>query len=1167
MPDNESPSSRSPVLAPVTITPHTSRTARWSSRGGYGLALLGVGLTWLILGSLAMAPLRELLLLPIIVSAFLGGPGPGLLATAMAAMLTGDILAAGGPERARWVVLLSAGVLVSALSGALQRARRHAETGQELQAAIRLQGERTLQLFVEHAPAAIAMFDRSMTYLAASRRYLVDYRLDAQDIVGRSHYEIFPDLPEGWKAIHQRCLAGTVEIADEDPFPRADGTIDWVRWEIHPWYQQPGEVGGIILFSEVITARKQAELELREQEARFHQTLDSMLEGCQIIGFDWRYRYLNESAARHARCPRADLLGRTMMEAFPGIDQTPMFALLQRCMQERISHRLENRFDYGDGSSAWFDLSIQPSPEGAFILSIDITERKHAEAELLELNRTLEARVAQRTAEVQDLYDNAPTGYHSLDAAGAVILVNQTELDWLGYSRDEMIGRPLADFLTPASWALVQANFPAFKQHGWLRSLELEFIRKDGTTFPALINATAIYDATGAFQMSRSTVFDITLRKQADAALRESEAQNRLLFESAPDAVILFDARGQVVRMNHAFERMSGYTAAELTGRTLDAAGIVTPERTVELQATVIQTLEGEDGFATVEWQLTRANGETRDVGARVFALQIQGERHYLTTLRDITAEKQAAEALRLANAELARAARAKDEFLANMSHELRTPLNAILTFSESLQEQIYGPLNERQQRSLHNIEASGRHLLTLITDILDLSKVEAGRLELEIVPVQVAELCQASLLFVKEQALKKAIKLQVELQDMLAIVEADPKRLKQMLVNLLSNAVKFTPNHGEVRLAVAADAAAGEIHFVVHDTGIGMRPEDLERLFQPFTQLDSSLSRQHEGTGLGLALVHRLAELHGGSVSVESAVGAGSRFTITLPYRPPALAEPPPAAESPAAGLGEPAPIHTALVVEDTQSAADQLVRYLQELRIDARVHPQGDGALALACSLQPDVILLDLLIPRPTGWKVLAQLKADPRTRDIPVIIVSVVDERAKGLAAGAAEYLVKPISRGMLQQVLRSVAAAREAARQTLASAPQPQVAPFGPRILLAEDNEANIQSLQEYLSAKGYEVIIARTGREAIARAAEERVDIILMDIQMPEIDGIEAIRRLRAAPNTAITPIIALTALAMPGDRERCLEAGADDYLTKPVSLKGLVATIGRWAHR
>ncbi|NTV64794.1 MAG: response regulator, partial [Oscillochloris sp.] len=424
------------------------------------------------------------------------------------------------------------------------------------------------------------------------------------------------------------------------------------------------------------------------------------------------------------------------------------------------------------------------------------------------------------------------------------------------------------------------------------------------------------------------------------------------------------------------------------------------------------------DAFAPADITIA---GELADLlaivlrGARLRA-QLEEER---AQLAQRVAERTAD--LSMANADLARAARAKDEFLANMSHELRTPLNAILAFSESLQEGIYGPISQRQIDALTAIETGGRHLLTLISDILDLAKVESGQLDLQFEKVAIAEVCQASLMFVREQAIKKNLRLSVRQYDHLASMQADPKRLKQMLVNLLSNAVKFTPDQGEVTLDVAIDAEAGLVRFTVQDTGIGIATEHIGQLFQPFTQLDSALSRQHEGTGLGLALVRRLVDLHAGTVTVESRLGKGSRFTISLPYTaPPAL---------------------------------------------------KSEDSLLIA----PDV---------------------DSHTLSTPPT---------------------------------------------------------FRARILLAEDHPANIFALGEYLRASAYEVIVAQNGYEALARAEEVSPQLILMDIQMPGMDGLETMRRLRQIPAFAQTPIIALTALAMPDDRERCLAAGATTYMTKPIS--------------
>ncbi|HXD08910.1 MAG TPA: ATP-binding protein, partial [Anaerolineales bacterium] len=387
-------------------------------------------------------------------------------------------------------------------------------------------------------------------------------------------------------------------------------------------------------------------------------------------------------------------------------------------------------------------------------------------------------------------------------------------------------------------------------------------------------------------------------------------------------------------------------------------------------------------------------------------------------------------------NVELTHANRAKDEFLATMSHELRTPLNSILGLSESLLEQRRAPLSEQQQRALQTISDSGHHLLGLINDILDVAKIEAGKLDIQPDIMDVRAICQSSLNLVKEAALRKSITLDFQSDPSISTLFADQQRVKQILVNLLSNAVKFTRERGRVTLNVSANSERDQIRFTVADNGIGIAEEDLKRLFSPFMQVDSSLARQNEGTGLGLTIVYKLTDLHGGSVAVESELGEGSRFTVTLP-------------------------------------------------------------------------------------WK---QMKT---TREI---VKPLVTESAK--AANAA----------------------------------QEQVPALHARILVAEDNETNQMMLNDFLEDQGFEVILANDGREALAKAAETLPHLILMDIQMPELHGLEATRRLRADPRFASTPIIALTALAMPGDRERCLAAGANEYLSKPVSLKMLQQTIKDLLH-
>ena len=379
----------------------------------------------------------------------------------------------------------------------------------------------------------------------------------------------------------------------------------------------------------------------------------------------------------------------------------------------------------------------------------------------------------------------------------------------------------------------------------------------------------------------------------------------------------------------------------------------------------------------------------------------------------------------------------AKSNFIATMSHELRTPLNAILGMTEGLQEGIFGGITPEQNKALDTIEHSGSHLLELINDILDLSKVESGQLELYCRPTAIAPLCRSSLAFIRQHARQKSIQLEIQQPPNLPDWLVDERRIRQVLINLLYNAVKFTPEGGRITLAISCPSSSDlnatdsrprpSLRIAVIDTGIGIAPEDLSKLFQPFVQIDGALNRQYAGTGLGLALVKRMIDLHGGSVSVTSEVGVGSCFTIDLPY----------------------------------------------------------------------------------------ATSTASPKNAELP------------------SDDLSEP---SHFQQK-------------------------SAPTILIAEDNDANASTISSYLQAKGYRLLIAKNGQEAISLAQSDTPDLILMDIQMPQVDGLDAIQQIRREPHFVDVPVIAITALAMNGDRERCLAVGANAYLSKPFTLKQLASTI------
>ena len=501
---------------------------------------------------------------------------------------------------------------------------------------------------------------------------------------------------------------------------------------------------------------------------------------------------------------------------------------------------------------------------------------------------------------------------------------------------------------------------------------------------------------------------------------------------------------------------------------------------------------------------------------------------------------------LDLRNREVERATQMKSKFLASMSHELRTPLNAIVGFSDLLAEGTPGQLNEKQRRFVNHIKQGSTHLLQLINDILDLSKIEAGQLELRSEEFLVKDALPEVLSTIQPLAMAKNIRLEQKVESK-SLVKADRVRFKQILYNLLSNAVKFTPKDGLVSIECVDHWDF--VRLSVTDTGIGIRPEDQKVVFEEFRQIEGSADRAQEGTGLGLAITKRLVEQQGGQISVESELGKGSRFTFTLltaesksKVRP--VIEP--VQGSVIAASGRLTPL--VLIVDDEGPARELLASYLEpEYRVV--MAESGAEAVKKAQQLRPDAITLDVLMPGSNGFETLASLRKNPETANIPVIILSIVDQKQVGFALGAADYLVKPVRKPALLEAIR---------RQV------PSPTDDDSSILLVDDDPRALELLEEALRSAGYETQAVRSGARALEVLANKVVGAILLDLLMPGMDGFQVIRHVRQEPAFRELPILVMTAKNLSRDEIALLSRETQGLLQKDGSWKEqLVAEVGR----
>jgi diguanylate cyclase (GGDEF)-like protein/PAS domain S-box-containing protein len=835
---------------------------------------------------------------------------------------------------------------------------------------------------------------------------------------------------------------------------------------------------------------------------------------------------------------------------------------------------------------------------GSFNHMVDKLERsfqqvRASEQSLIKARDELEERVQERTQALESLNAELVAAYaemaktmgsledlkfaldeHAIvsiaDKRGIITFVNDKFCEISKYSRDELLGQDHriinSGYHSKEFFRTLWKTVSTGKVwHGETRNR-----CKDGAFYWVASTIVPLRDGNGDIAQYISVRTDITQRKLAEESLQASNERFRSTFDLAPIGMALVGLDGELLQVNNALVNILGYSPGELTGKPMQE--LLHGDDLNSWVFLVVQALD--EGVNTFGLEIRYHHKDGHEVWALLNTTLLRDAQqeplYFISQIQDITQRKHMLEELRNAHREAQEASQLKSEFIATMSHEIRTPMNAIIGMSELLS---YTELTEEQQDYARIVHTSANALMDIINDILDFSKMDAGKMVAEVIELAPLEIVENAAELMSPRAHEKKIQLVTFVApEIPAQLMGDPGRLRQVLLNLLGNAIKFS-EHGRVAVKVTLSSRTNDycvLRFEVADTGIGIGKEALGRLFQPFVQADGSTTRKYGGTGLGLAICHRLVELMGGEIGVDSVEGQGSTFWFILPLRlaPASLPEPlrPLAART--------------LVVDDDEVSREILARYLASRSLPCSIARDAIQALdmlrASARDEQPyELVIVDLMMPGADGFALASAIKQIAAARPPQLLMLTAYDQpgmRNRALTEGFAAYLVKPVKKALLFNAIEDVLNSRHSAPADIPALPAltaPPGAQGGPvsragaRILIVEDSPINQKLTVAQLARLGYRADIADNGREALDILQDSAYDLVLMDCQMPVMDGFEATRAIREREMTSggHLTIVAMTANAMQGDRENCILSGMDDYLSKPVVMDELKALL------
>ncbi len=997
--------------------------------------------------------------------------------------------------------------------------------------------------------------------------------------IGSGVGEAPPARVAAWPVLSRDALLGVLEFASfRVPTANESALLD----EFLPVVGMSLEIlERNIRTAELLSQTQQQAGQLRESEERTRLILDSTDEGIFGMTPDGRITFVNPATCRMLGFAAEDLIGRQAHalihhhradgSAFPA-EECPMRAACQRGEERRVDDEFLWR---KDGSGFPVEYGTTPIVKdgqilGAVVSFVDITERKRAEQRLQDAERFY-----------RSVLELAPDGLMVADAEGTILLANAQCEKLFGYSREELVGRKV-EMLVPAAargrHPALRGEFhraPEARSMGIGRKLSAE--RKDGSTFSVEIGLSPLPAREGQAAQVAVSVRDITERERAEQALRQANFLSDMALEltksgywhvdySDPDYYYQSERAAKIV--GEEIRANGRYHLKDEWFSRVVAADPELAKQTSELyQAAIDGRNPGYDAVYAYErpsdrrvvW-LHAAGSVERDPNGKA--------RNMYGVYQDITEFKRLETELVEAKKKAEEATELKSMFLANMSHEIRTPMNAIIGLSHLA---LKTPLTPKQRDYIGKVHAAGTSLLGVINDILDFSKIEAGKLDLERTSFQLDEVISTVTTVTGQKAHEKGLEFLADVPSTIPqSLDGDPLRLGQILTNLVNNAVKFT-ERGEIRVRAELVERTGgrvKLRFSVRDTGAGMTPEQSARLFQPFTQADMSTTRKHGGTGLGLTICKRLVELMGGQIWLESEPGKGSTFFFTVWLGVGA-----------GASRGRVVPERlerlATLVVDDNPAAREILADALED--VSERVDAVASGAEAIAAIRERDgdrpydVVFMDWRMPEMDGLEATRRIQEDSGIAHRPAIVMVTAfgreEVREEAERLHVAGFLLKPVTKSMLVDTLVSIFAPSAESREAVAE-PSRSDRLAGVRILLTEDNAINQQVAVELLEGVGARVEVADNGAVSVRKLLEvpfpPPYDLVLMDLQMPEMDGFQATAKIRSDPRFARLPIIAMTAHATLEERQRCLDAGMNDHVSKPIDPDAMYATLERW---